>query len=90
MAKYYVFFRHWKEAPYDPYAFLSGEDIITDNLATPAFTYRTLNYLLDRTNIELTGIVMNGVLSLDQAGMNRGYAVSGTFTGEIVTEPPQQ
>lgn len=73
-----------------PHTFLSGKDIITDNLATSAFTYRIPNYLLDRTKIELTGIVMNGVLSLDQAGMNRGDTVSGIFTGEIVTESPQQ
>jgi hypothetical protein len=70
-----------------PHTFLSGEDIITDNLATLALTYRVPNYLLDPTGIELTAIVMDGVLRLDQAGMNPGDTVSGTFTGEIIIEP---
>jgi hypothetical protein len=39
--------------------------------------------------IELTGIVTNGVLRLDQAGMSPGDPVSGTFTGEIIPFPPE-
>jgi len=72
-----------------PYTFLSGEDIITDNLATLALAYR-IPSLFDLTNLELTGIVTNGVLRLDQAGMNPGDTVSGTFTGEIILAPPPQ
>jgi len=72
-----------------PSTFLSGEDIITDNLATLALLYR-IPRMFDLANLELTGIVTNGVLRLDQAGMHPGDTVSGTFTGEIVLAPPQQ
>jgi hypothetical protein len=71
-----------------PYKFLSGEDIIVDNLGTFAISYRIPSWF-DPNNIELTGIVTNGILSLDEAGMNRGDAVSGTFTGEIIIAPPE-
>ncbi len=71
-----------------PFKFLSGEDILVNNLGTFAISYRIPN-LFDPTNIELTGIVTNGILSLDEAGMNRGDAVSGIFTGEIIIAPAE-
>ena len=70
-----------------PYKFLSGEDIIFNNVALPAFTYR-MPSLLDPTNIKFMGIVTNGILRLDEAGMNPGDAVSGTFSGEMIVFPP--
>jgi hypothetical protein len=70
-----------------PYKFLSGEDIIVNNLGTFAISYRIPSWF-DPNNIELTGIVTNGILSLNEAGMNRGDAVSGTFIGEIIVTPP--
>ena len=70
-----------------PYKFLSGEDIVVNNLGTLAISY-TMPSWFEPTNVALTGIVTNGILTLDEAGMNRGDAVSGTFTGEIIIAPP--
>ena len=61
---------------------------MVNNLATPAYTYRLASFF-DPTKVELTGIVTDGVLRFDEAGMEPGDAVSGTFSGELIVFPPE-
>ena len=70
-----------------PYRFLSGEDIAFDNLSTSAMTFR-IPSVFNPYDIEIIGVVTDGVLRLNQSGMMPGDVVSGAFVGEITPFPP--
>ncbi len=67
-----------------PYKFLSGEPIIFDNVATMAM-------IVSATSPEdgmWSGLVVDGTLTLTEAGMNANDTISGTFEGGLKTFMP--
>ncbi len=64
-----------------PYKFLSGEPIAFDNFATNAMI---VSVVLADNSAALIGMVVEGTLTLTEAGMNENDLISGTFEGDLM------